>query len=78
MRDSLPSICACVDELYGPRVGSETPRGLSHLVTSLDQLLPGIGVRNRFRVLQDLTHQEIADVLGNNGFRNSIDLTSLC
>jgi hypothetical protein len=56
-----------VDELYGPPLGSETPRGLKQLVHFLDQILPGIGVKKRFYVLDSLTHQKIVDVLGNNG-----------
>lgn len=55
-----------IDELYGPHLGSETPRGLKQLVHVLDQILPGIGVKKRF-YLDSLTHQKIVDVLGNNG-----------
>ncbi|KIM85071.1 hypothetical protein PILCRDRAFT_380395 [Piloderma croceum F 1598] len=55
------------DELYGPHLGSETPRGLKQLVHVLDQILPGIGVKKRFYILDNLTHQKIVDVLGNNG-----------
>ena len=55
------------DELYGPHLGSETPRGIKQLVHVLDQMLPGIGVKKRFYIIERLTHQKIVDVLGNNG-----------
>jgi hypothetical protein len=55
------------DQLYGPPIGSETPRGLKQLVHVLDQILPGVGVKKRFYVLDSLTHQKIANILGNNG-----------
>jgi hypothetical protein len=56
-----------IDELYGPYLGSETPRGLKQLLESLDQIIPGIGIKERFYILEDLTHQKIAEVLGYNG-----------
>jgi hypothetical protein len=55
------------DELYGPHLGSETPRGIKQLVHVLDQMLPGIGVKKRFCIIDRLTYQKIVDVLGNNG-----------
>jgi hypothetical protein len=65
---SFNADCMCLtDELYGPHLGSETPRGLKQFVHLLDQFLPGIGVKKRFYILDSLTHQKIADVLGNNG-----------
>lgn len=60
------------DELYGPPLGSETPRGLTQFVRLLDQILPGIGVKKRFYFLGSLTHQKIADILGNNGWTTMI------
>jgi hypothetical protein len=60
------------DELYGPRIGSETPHGLKQLIHTLDIILPGIGVKKRFYTLHSLTHQKIADVLGNNGWSASL------
>ncbi|EMD33463.1 hypothetical protein CERSUDRAFT_126177 [Gelatoporia subvermispora B] len=53
-----------VDELYGPKVGTETPRGIDGFVSLLDRLLPGIRLKERVLISRAFTHQEIVNVLG--------------
>ncbi|KAF7965926.1 hypothetical protein HWV62_14438 [Athelia sp. TMB] len=65
------------DELYGPRLGTETPGGLRQLIDTLDRILPGTRVKNRFSTLENLTHQDIADVLGDNGYLTASVLNAL-
>ncbi|KAH9948596.1 hypothetical protein B0H21DRAFT_230902 [Amylocystis lapponica] len=55
------------DELYGPPVGTESPRGVDVLVTRLDELLPGTRLRDRLYALGVLSHQHIADFLARDG-----------
>ncbi|GBE90107.1 hypothetical protein SCP_1801310 [Sparassis crispa] len=64
-------IRALEDELYGPHIGTETPRGLSVLINHLDTLLPGIRLKERLYALKDVTHQHIADMLGADGHLNA-------
>ncbi|KAF8650024.1 hypothetical protein AX16_005462 [Volvariella volvacea WC 439] len=65
------------DELYGPPVGTESPRGLQSLISRLDSLLPGIRLKDRLCALDPLTHQSIADYLGSNGHLNENVLSIL-
>lgn len=63
----LTGLLPLQDQLYGPDVGTDTPSGLKRIIQSLDRLLPGIGIKNTFHSVQDLTHQKIVDVLGRSG-----------
>ncbi|KAF7335460.1 hypothetical protein MVEN_02199300 [Mycena venus] len=65
------------DELYGPPIGTESPRGLRPLIERLDALMPGIRLHDRLSKLPDLSHQTIADFLGENGLLNIRVLTFL-
>ncbi|KAJ6489068.1 hypothetical protein C8R45DRAFT_901995 [Mycena sanguinolenta] len=65
------------DELYGPPIGTESPRGLKPLIERLDSLMPGIRLRERLLKLPDLSHQAITDFLGQNGLFNVRVLTFL-
>ncbi|TRM68547.1 hypothetical protein BD626DRAFT_118050 [Schizophyllum amplum] len=65
------------DELYGPCVGTESPRGVSSLVDRLTCLLPGIRLKERLYALSDLCHQTIADFLADNGLLNPAILSIL-
>lgn len=56
-----------IDELYGPPIGTESPRGLKPFIERLDSLMPGIRLQERLSNLPDLSHQAIADFLGENG-----------
>lgn len=61
------SDCMLIDELYGPPVGTESPRGILPLIHKIDRLLPGIRILERLSNLEDLSHQGIADMLAKNG-----------
>lgn len=65
------------DQLYGPALGSGTPRSLKQIIHSLDRLLPGIAIKNTFHAFQDLTHQKIVDVLGRNGQSTRIPISMI-
>ncbi|KAK7017350.1 hypothetical protein R3P38DRAFT_2635246 [Favolaschia claudopus] len=58
------------DELYGPPIGTESPRGLKPLIKHIDSLMPGIRLQQRLSNLPDLSHQAIADFLGEHGLLN--------
>ena len=58
-----------LDELYGTAVGTETPRGLQSLISRLDNLLPGIRLKDKLSGAAN--HQDIADVLCANGTRQA-------
>ncbi|KAK7055930.1 hypothetical protein R3P38DRAFT_2682467 [Favolaschia claudopus] len=58
------------DELYGPPIGTESPRGLKPLIKHIDSLMPGIRLQQRLSNLPDLSHQAIADFLGDHGLLN--------
>lgn len=60
-------IYSSLDELYGPPVGTESPRGLKPLIDRFDSLMPGIRLRERLSKLPNLSHQAITDFLGENG-----------
>ncbi|KAJ7315335.1 hypothetical protein DFH08DRAFT_715623 [Mycena albidolilacea] len=70
-------ITSLEDELYGPPVGTESPRGLKPLIDRFDSLMPGISLRERLSKLPDLSHQAITDFLGENGLLNVRVLTFL-
>jgi hypothetical protein len=55
------------DELYGPRLGAETPRSLGRFVDQLDILLAGTGLKRRLPHIENLDYQAIADFLGTHG-----------
>ncbi|KAJ7146769.1 hypothetical protein C8R44DRAFT_758128 [Mycena epipterygia] len=65
------------DQLYGPPIGTESPRGIKPLIQRLDAMMPGIRLQERLSKLTDLSHQTIADFLGENGFLNVRVLTIL-
>lgn len=65
--DELMRIYEMTDELYGPAVGTETPRGVKNLIDRLDAVLPGIRLRDRLLALDNPSHQCIVDFLGKNG-----------
>lgn len=56
-----------LDELYGPSIGPESPRGIQSFIKRLESLLPGIRLKERLSRLHDLTHQTITDFLADNG-----------
>ncbi|KZT02534.1 uncharacterized protein LAESUDRAFT_738637 [Laetiporus sulphureus 93-53] len=70
-------ICALEDELYGPPVGTESPRGISGLISRLDAMLPGMRLKERLYALEALTHQRIADMLAIDGHLNARVLNML-
>ena len=53
--------------MYGPPIGTESPRGLKPFIQRLDAMMPGIRLKERLCKLADLSHQAIADFLGENG-----------
>ncbi|TCD67810.1 hypothetical protein EIP91_011938 [Steccherinum ochraceum] len=59
------------DELYGPPVGTESPRGLKSLILRIDALLPGARMKEKLYALEALTHQRIVDVLSMDGNLNT-------
>ncbi|KAJ7732141.1 hypothetical protein B0H16DRAFT_180720 [Mycena metata] len=75
--DLKAKIRALEDELYGPPIGTESPRGLKPLVERLDAMMPGIRLQDRLTKLPELSHQTIADFLGENGLLNVRVLTLL-
>ncbi|KAF9818789.1 hypothetical protein IEO21_02569 [Rhodonia placenta] len=70
-------ICILEDELYGPPIGTETPRGINTLVARLDVLLPGIRLKERLYALEVLNHQRVADILAIDGHLNARILNML-
>lgn len=66
-----------LDELYGPPIGTETPRGINTLVARLDVLLPGIRLKERLYALEVLNHQRVADILAIDGHLNARILNML-
>ncbi|KIY68015.1 hypothetical protein CYLTODRAFT_352175 [Cylindrobasidium torrendii FP15055 ss-10] len=65
------------DFLYGPPIGTESPRGLTALYDRLDKILPGIRMKRRLSALPTQTHQAVADFLGDQGFLNPRVMTML-
>ncbi|KAK7434240.1 hypothetical protein VKT23_016047 [Stygiomarasmius scandens] len=60
------------DMLYGPPIGTETPRGYKSLAGRLDKMLPGLRLGRRLEQLDasSKTHQGIVDLLGREGLLN--------
>jgi hypothetical protein len=56
-----------IDQLYGPPIGTESPRGIKSLILRLEGLLPGIRLADRLNALKQPSHQTIADFLAENG-----------
>lgn len=56
-----------IDELYGSPIGTESPCGINPLIERLDYLFPGTRLKDRLLVLDDLSHQGIADFLASHG-----------
>ncbi|KAJ7465160.1 hypothetical protein FB451DRAFT_1370059 [Mycena latifolia] len=77
IEDLKVKIRSLEDQLYGPPIGTESPRGIKRLIQLLDSLMPGIRLQERLLKLPDLSHQGIADFLGENGFLNVRVLTIL-
>ncbi|KAJ7111202.1 hypothetical protein C8R43DRAFT_1041770 [Mycena crocata] len=65
------------DELYGPPIGTESPRGLKPFLQRLDDLMPGIRLQERLSKLPDLSHQVVTDFLGEHGLLNVRVITVL-
>ncbi|CAL1715860.1 unnamed protein product [Somion occarium] len=59
------------DELYGPQIGTETPRGLDALISRLANVLPGVRLKEKLRALDANTHQRIVDILSMDGNLNA-------
>ncbi|KAH8101836.1 hypothetical protein BXZ70DRAFT_79817 [Cristinia sonorae] len=59
------------DELYGPPIGTESPRGLKSLISRIDALLPGVRLKEKLFALDASSHQRIADVLSMDGSLNT-------
>ena len=55
------------DQLYGLPVGTESPRGISVLISRLSTVLPGVRLRERLSAAGAETHQQIIDTLASNG-----------
>ncbi|KAJ7651061.1 hypothetical protein FB45DRAFT_1018418 [Roridomyces roridus] len=68
--DLMDKLRILEDELFGPRIGAETPRALKSFIQHLDNMMPGIRLRERLSNLPELDHQTIADFLGENGLLN--------
>ncbi|KAL1721344.1 hypothetical protein EV715DRAFT_195328 [Schizophyllum commune] len=75
--DSAPPPPYSPIQLYGPYIGSESPRGVSNLIDRLSTLLPGIRLKERLYALSNLGHQSIADFLADNGLLNAAILSIL-
>jgi hypothetical protein len=65
-------MCLLADELYGPLIGTESPGDINRLIARLDSLLPGIRLKARLLELNCPTHQEIANILADNGSSSSL------
>ncbi|RDB25528.1 hypothetical protein Hypma_006214 [Hypsizygus marmoreus] len=65
------------DQLYGPPIGTESPRGLKPFIERLDLLLPGIRLKQRLSHLEDVSHQSIVDFLASHGLLNERVLSTL-
>ncbi|KAK7678594.1 hypothetical protein QCA50_018466 [Cerrena zonata] len=59
------------DELYGPQIGTESPRGLKTFISRLASVLPGVRLKERLRAQEANTHQKIVDVLSMDGNLNA-------
>jgi hypothetical protein len=58
---------AFAEELYGPALGRGSPGTIRALINHLDDLLPGIRLKERLISLDNITHQKIADALSVDG-----------
>ena len=72
--------CLCfqrpfADDLFGPSIGTESPRGIKTLVARLDDLLPGIRLKEKLDALESATHQQIVDTLASDGEFSSVTLS---
>ncbi|CAK5273845.1 unnamed protein product [Mycena citricolor] len=68
--DFKTKIRSLEDELYGPPIGTESPRGLMPFIKSLDEMMPGIRLQERLLRLPNLSHQAVTDFLADNGLLN--------
>ncbi|KAI0791197.1 hypothetical protein C8Q75DRAFT_732327 [Abortiporus biennis] len=57
--------------LYGPQIGTETPRGIKAFIERLDSVLPGIRLKEKLYTLDALSHQRIVDTLAMDGKLNT-------
>ncbi|KAL0945349.1 hypothetical protein HGRIS_000847 [Hohenbuehelia grisea] len=55
------------EEFYGTPAGTESPRGIKAFIATLDELIPGIRLKDRLLELDNPTHQRIATLLGMHG-----------
>ena len=55
------------DELYGRPIETESPGGISTLISRLATTLPGIRLGEKLNACGANSHQQIADVLGADG-----------
>lgn len=53
------------DELIGIAVGTETPRGMRALVSRLDAMFPGVRLKDK--LASATCHQDIVDIMCQNG-----------
>ncbi|KAF7311901.1 hypothetical protein MIND_00201400 [Mycena indigotica] len=74
--DNRARVRGLEDELYGPPIGTESPRGIKPFIERLDAMIPGIRLQARLSKLPDLSHQAIADYLGEHGLLSSRILTA--
>ncbi|KAI0703829.1 hypothetical protein BC835DRAFT_1480366 [Cytidiella melzeri] len=68
---ALTSRILPTDELYGLPIGTESPRGISALVSRLVTVLPGIRLEDKLLASGAETHQRIADTLASHGYMNT-------
>ncbi|KAG6918415.1 hypothetical protein DXG01_014594 [Tephrocybe rancida] len=59
------------ERLFGPPIGTESPRDIHAFIKRLDGMLPGIRLKERLSQLSIVSHQSIIDFLGTNGYLNS-------
>ncbi|KAG6817233.1 hypothetical protein H0H87_011290 [Tephrocybe sp. NHM501043] len=55
------------ERLFGPAIGTESPCDIHAFIDRLDDMLPGIRLKERLSQLSVISHQSIIDFLGANG-----------
>ncbi|KAH0585621.1 hypothetical protein H2248_008846 [Termitomyces sp. 'cryptogamus'] len=55
------------ERLFGPPIGTESDRDIRAFIEVLDDVLPGIRLKDRLFELPIISHQSIIDFLGTNG-----------
>ncbi|KAH0585620.1 hypothetical protein H2248_008846 [Termitomyces sp. 'cryptogamus'] len=59
------------ERLFGPPIGTESDRDIRAFIEVLDDVLPGIRLKDRLFELPIISHQSIIDFLGTNGYLSS-------